>query len=127
MKTAITTLLVMLTIVSITAVMGAASGATTIAPLAVALLCGLTAWAIPMPFILRREDWRPGASTVFAVALGAGALACAVRIFASAPTFEDMRAAEIAMIVGVNLGFPATFVIAMLEMRRRRREATAAA
>jgi hypothetical protein len=127
MKTAITALLVMLTLGSIVAVMGAALEASSIVPLAAALVCGLTVWAIPMPFVLRREDWRPGASTVFALAIGLCALGCAVRIFASAPTFEDMRAAEIAMIVGANLGFPLTFAVALLEMRRRRRRAIPAA
>ncbi len=127
MKTAITTLLVMLTLGSIIAVMGVALEASSIARLAAALVCGLAVWAIPMPFLLRREDWQPGASTVFAVAIGLGALACAVRIITAAPTFEDMRAAEIAMIVGVNLGFPLTFGVALLEMRRRRRGAAAAA
>lgn len=127
MKTTVTTILAMLTLVSINAIMGAAAGATTIAPLAAAFACGLTVWAIPMPFVLRRENWRTGASTAFAVAVGLGALACSVRIFMSAPSFEDMRAAEIAMIVGVNLGFPLTFGVALLEMRRRtRREVSAA-
>ena len=113
MKTAVTLMLTGLAATSVAALMEIWGHAETQAAIG-----GLGGWAIAAAAM----PWKTGGRTVglrSAMALvGVASFATAITAVASQHLGSDRLSAEIAMIAGVNLGFPVCFTALLLAMRR---------